>query len=446
METVKKVLAVLLSTGVVAGSAEAQASPRRVEIVVPDRPIAVLPELALIEPHPAVDPTNPRHILIGAIAATPGDRGGRWTCVVLTSFDRGSSWTHKDLEVNRCIDPWVVFTEGAVLATAIELGRDGAAAFRLLGRRSEDGGRTWDDTSIVVGAPHDHPIIVRARDGSLLLTSRRDRRSPSGRPRHAIYLGRSHDGGRTFEDVAEIITSNVAQNATGLAEVEDSLLVLSYWDFARDVDGFDRRGALARGRSWVLRSRDGGRTFSEPFLVTDECASGGPSGAFPGYPFLTSAPEGGRFSGRLYHVCVRPELDGVVLSHSTDGGERWSDPVRVDGAPVANHTRTPMAAVNNAGVVGVAWYDRRHHSEQRCQHMYFTASTDGGHSVIEPRRVSEVESCPEGPGNDWVANSWPIGGDYSSLVAGPDDAFYLIWSDSRTGRFALRLAVLTVVQ
>lgn len=62
----------------------------------------------------------------------------------------------------------------------------------------------WRGSTNVLGAPHDHPIIVRARDGSLLLTSRRDRRSPTGRPRHAIYLGRSPDGGQTFEDVAEL--------------------------------------------------------------------------------------------------------------------------------------------------------------------------------------------------------------------------------------------------
>ena len=103
-----------------------------------------------------------------------------------------------------------------------------------------------------------------------------------------------------------------------------------------------------------------------------------------------------------------------------------------------------MLAVNPDGVVGIAWYDRRINPHAACQHTYFTASLDGGRSVLPPVRLSQAESCLEGPGNAWVANSWPMGGDYGSLVIDGDGRFHIVWADSRSGRSALRRAVVSV--
>ena len=414
-----------------------------VEIVVPDRPIPVLAELALVEPYPAVDPADPDHVVVGAIAASAEGREGRWTCVALTTFDAGTSWSTVDLDIDRCIDPWVVFDDAAVIATGIELGRGDRPRFALIARRSEDGGASWPHPAVTWGEPHDHPVIIRSGSGSLMMASRQDAMSASGRPRHTLHIGASTDGGRTMSRIARLTTSNLAQNATGIAQLDDSTVVVSYWDYQRDADGFEGEGVLARGRAWAIRSTDGGRSFSEPLFVTDECESGS-TGLFPGYPQMVSAPQESPFGGALFHVCAAPGLNGVALASSSDRGERWSEPILLGARSRGAIARTPMAAVTADGTLGIAWYGAEPRPSGHCQHVYFAASEDGGRTTSEPIRVSQAESCPGAADNGWISNSWPMGGDYGSLVARPDGSFLLVWADSREGRFGLRFAILRV--
>jgi len=422
------------------GSEQDIAAAGAIRIVVPDHPVeAGGPELPLVEPRPAVNPDDPDHLVVGTIVAAP-DRRGPWHCAALTSFDGGDTWSRSELGVERCIDPWVEFTPEGVLVTAIEIGGEDRG-FRLLGFRSSDGGRTWTDAPVPYGDAFDHEVLTVDPDGRMFMAARRDRSRASGRPRHTLWIARSDDGGRSFRELAELEPSTLSLSPTGVA-VDGDTIVAGFRDSQRDVDGFRGEGMLARARSWVVRSEDGGTTFSPPMLVTDACASG-IEGAFPGYPYLDGDP-----GGRLYHVCVRPGLDGIALTRSVDGGERWAHPVRVDGGPGDSHVRTPMLAVGEAGpggvpaVAGIAWFDRR--DDPGCQRLWFTASTDGGESVLEPVEVSTEPSCPARGDNGRVAESWSMGGDYSSLAAGPDGRFHVVWADSRSGRFRLRHAVLQV--
>lgn len=419
---------------------------QRIRIVMEGAVDAGTPALPLVEPHVRVDPADPDHVVVGAIVAAP-DRAGPWHCAALTSFDRGGSWTRTDFGMERCIDPWVTFPGGdSVMVTGIELlsGVEGGDRFRLVAFHSGDGGRRWTAEPSVLGRSFDHPALLADGEGTVWLASRRMRETGSGHPRHTVYLGRSLDGGRAFDDLVEVRPSNLALIVTGLERLSDGTIVVGYADSQRNVDGFQGAGMLARSRAWVLRSAQG-RTVSEPLFVTDECASGVES-AFPGYAILVAdTARASSYRDRLYHACVRPGLDGIAVARSSDGGDIWSDPVRAAGAaPGEGHARTPMLAVSRAGVVGAAWYDRSHDPDRACQHTWFTASTDGGASFAEPVRITDVESCPEGAGNGRVARSWPMGGDYSSLTAAPDGSFRLVWADSRSGRFRLRTARIEV--
>lgn len=410
------------------------------------------PEFPLTEPFLAVNPSDPAHLIVGAIVA-PASDGAPWRCAVLASFDDGVTWQRVDFDMERCIDPWVVFTTaGDVQFVGIELlrGVDGDARFHLVSFRSQDGGLTWSGAPTSLGRAHEHAMLAVDRSrprGAVYLTSRRMRRTPAGEPRHTVYVARSRDEGRTFTSLAELRPSNLALNPTGLGFLTDGTLVISFYDFQRNVDGFKERGMLANARAWIYRSEDGGESFSAPVLIAEECASG-VEGSFPGYPFLAVDTSAGAYRDRLYHVCVRPGYDGVAFSYSADGGERWSNPLsvdrQVDGGPA--HVRTPMLAVNDAGIVGVAWYDRRHDPDRQCQDLYFTASRDGGATFAQPVRISTATSCPNVQGNGRAARSWPAGGDYSSLATGADGRFHVIWADSRSGRFALRHAAIRVTE
>jgi hypothetical protein len=408
------------------------------------------PSSPLTEPFLAVDPVSASHLVVGTIVA-PTAADSPWHCATFASFDAGVSWTRHDFAMERCIDPWVLFTgDGAVVFIGIELSHDveGDGRFHLVAFRSNDGGLTWTDQPVSLGRGYEHAMLFANRVGSskiVYLTSRRMRRTPNNQPRHTVYLASSADGGRGFRRLAELRPSNAALNPTGLGVLGDGTLALSYFDFQRNVDGLNREGMLSRSRAWLYRSIDGGQTFSEPLLITDECASG-VEGSFPGYPSFALDASNGPFRNRLYHACVRPGFEGVALTHSTDLGETWGDPIRADastsdGTP---HVRTAMLAVNDDGVVGIAWYDRRHDPDRMCQDFYFTASVDGGVTVIPPKRISTETSCPDAPGNGRAGRSWPAGGDYSSVAAAGDGLFHLVWADSRGGRFALRHSVVRV--
>lgn len=393
----------------------------------------------LVEPHLAVSPDDPQHLIVGAIVVD-GDRDP-WHCTALTSVDGGRSWARVDLPaLDRCIDPWVVaLGNGRMQVSGIEIRRDAETPerFRLLAFRSTDGGRSWNESPDTLGLGFDHPILVPSRDDGTLLASRRNALSDDGRVRHRLSVGRvSWDSSdKRFRENASLMPAVAAMTASGVASLSDSVLVVSYWDYQRDVDGFGSQGMLERARAWVVRSEDGGASFGPPHLVGDHCASGGPEGAFPGYPVMTGGAPGGS-PGRLYHACVRPGLDGIAVSISEDGGRRWSDPIRVDGG--SRHVRTPMLSVNADGVVAVAWYDRRLSSDETCQDVYLTVSVDEGRSFGPPQRVTTETSCPDVPGNEGVVGSWPMGGDYGALAAAPDGTFHLVWADSRGGAFELR--------
>ena len=106
--------------------------------------------------------------------------------------------------------------------------------------------------------------------------------------------------------------------------------------------------------------------------------------------------------------------------------------------------QTPSVAVNGEGVVGVTWYERRKEAGGECQHVYFTASLDGGKTFLPEVRVSSAPSCPATPRNGRAGTRWPAGGDYSGLVAAADGTFHVLWADSRDGIYRLRTAPITV--
>jgi len=129
-----------------------------------------------------------------------------------------------------------------------------------------------------------------------------------------------------------------------------------------------------------------------------------------------------------------------------------------------------MVAVNRDGVLGVTWFDTRNAPNQDNQHydQYFSASLDGGDTFSQPVRVSSATSSPFGKGNVrmqasfWktgitheddarlsflsAAARWPAGGDYLGLAADRDGVFHPFWADARTGTFQLQTAAVTVVK
>lgn len=386
-------------------------------------------ERPLVEPQVVAHPKDPRHLIAVAIVSSEPPHQPQADCAAFTSFDGGQTWAQHNFGISNCGDPWVALREDG---SALFAGLAPRGEIRLL--RSSDGGRTWVAVPIDLGRGHDHETMAvdataGPRAGSIYLVSGRLQRSTTGRPLPSVFATRTADGGKTFTPPVNVVTSNLNSNTLTPGVLSDGTLVVPYTDFQSNADDFKAAGMLERKRVWVITSADGAHTFSQPMFVSEACT---------GFASLAVDASSGPSRDRLYLTCTNRDRNTIFVHNSSDRGERWSAPVRADSAAgEVIFRRTPSIAVNKDGVVAVTWYERRKEATRECQHIYFTASLDGGKTFLPEARVSLAPSCPDTPRNGGSAKRWPAGGDYSGLAAAADGSFHVLWSDSRNGIYQL---------
>lgn len=393
---------------------------------------------SLVEPHLAIHPGDPAHMLVGAIAVSADLT--ETDCVSFASMDGGERWTRHDFGLASCGDPWgVVLDDGTAILTVLGARTGGPAdpglQAELLVYRSADGGRTWPDGPTSLGAGHDHQTVavhrVEGRDGPMFIVSVRTvgRPDPEGFA-DAVFVARSQDRGHTFVTFHHLPTG-LAHNTQEPVVLADGTLLIPFSDYGRRTpDGQARLGAQ---RDWILRSDDGGESVSPPYLITDGCGRS--------WSELSHDDSRGPNRGRIYQACNDADYERILVVRSDDGLS-WHDPVVVNqGSGRRPYARTPALAVGAGGEVGVSFSDGRGSGSFmhvfRCQRTYFTASIDGGDSWIPEVAVSGEASCPVAPETGMAGMRFPSGGDYQGLAALPNGMFRLVWSDARSGRFEL---------
>jgi len=381
------------------------------------------PTLPLAESHLSTNPTKPNHLLVGVIQIDSRN-GNQLTCAAWVSFDSGERWTRHVFPVRGCGDPWsAILPDGSAIMVMLG-GLVSDPDSNLFLFRSSDGGRTWPDTPIGLGGRHDHPMVV-AQGNQVYVVSEAGARNSTNQDRSTVSVAHSQDGGKSFTQPTRVIASNLSYEAEGPTLLSDGMLVVAFFDHHRH--GASKR--LARPREWLLRSNDQGRTFSEPLLISESC------GGYQGWSSMVAD-----INDRLFWVCISAQFNAVVVQHSDDRGESWSEPLRLNRSAVAD-SHTPSIAINKDGVIGVSWYERH---DKDCLDTYFTASLDSGKTFLPEVKVSNATSCPNTPQNKGAFQWFDAGGDYSGLAATSDGIFHLVWSDARTGIYQLRTATVRV--
>ena len=85
----------------------------------------------------------------------------------------------------------------------------------------------------------------------------------------------------------------------------------------------------------------------------------------------------------------------VFMVRSTDGGNSWSDALRINDDPVGNGKQQFMSWMNVdpiTGSVNIIYYDRRDHNDWNTD-VYLARSTDGG-VTFENKKISEEPFVP----------------------------------------------------
>jgi hypothetical protein len=230
----------------------------------------------------------------------------------------------------------------------------------------------------------------------------------------SIRVSVSRDGGRSFAPAIHVAPNNLIHLAEKPVVLSNGTLVLSFVDAGWWRNGTARPGFFRHRRSWIVRSTDGGESYSPPHFITDAC------GQPPHFQqsFLAVDPSAA-FRDRLYFACRRAGGGPIVVAHSSDSGSHWSDPIPVsteaDDSTVA---RVVAMTVNSEGVLAVAWMVGR--PAMPCHELWFTASVDGGLSFLRPEQIS-APAC--------ASAAWSTSGDYFGLSSSPSGGFHLLWGE-----------------
>jgi len=418
----------------------------------------------------AINPRDPRNLIAASMVF--GERGG---VAAYVSQDGGTTWvraTHgaQSDRVFEGLDPAVAFDpEGTAYLLTLS---DDVAVWK-----SADGGRSWGERVVVSGSG-DRPFIGCDRSGQQPL---RGRIYVSGKRSITVFGHRAVDWHPELDMIAVATSRDGAASfgfprlflpapekellnlVSDLLVAPDGRLILALQTFSRDLD---LRAPLLNGSYSTIVSLDGGRSFSEPRPLADFRTFGhareGKSLFGLGGGRLAMDTSQGPTKGRLYCAWL-DVIDGyfqVMAAASADGGKNWSRPVRVNDNQEAVDQSNPAITVNDEGVVGISWNDRRGDPSDRCYQLFFAASADGGASFSPNLKVDDRFTCPIGqppnpnageglkadPSVDPVNSEYRFknGGDTQGIVGIPGGGFHLAWINGGTGEMQLWSTVVVV--
>jgi hypothetical protein len=420
-----------------------------------------------LQPVVDVDPDDPQHLIACSHLLTE-EPEKTFHGVVYVSFDGGKTWLESLRPEGEGLHPACAFGRGR-LAYVVTLGRSdclpGMCTYNNLEiYRSTDGGRKWSKSSGFFHAD-DHPYIsvdrVRQTRRDVIyvstlvgampfddLTANANWPAlvPSG---FAVYI--SDDEGKSFSAPVSAYSSGghgvpILGSSCIMA---DGTYVLMFPELMKASSEFDDH-EKANHNAWikVVTSHNGGKTLEHASVVaaTNWGLDRGTSSSLQ--QGIAADVSSSPFRNRLYVVWQARQLTRhrIWLSHSDDVGKTWSTPVSIDDAPPeasgGPNDFMPAVAVNNVGVVGITWYDRRENPDGLGWYARFAASLDGGDTFLPSVRVSTApmsfshrhQATYTGRFSDTVSDEPSSAVDYSTgFAAGPDGVFRAAWTDNRTG-------------
>ena len=395
------------------------------------------------EPTIAVNPADPDNLIAGWMHSATLS-----TVEILVAFsnNRGLNWSnpislgHVDTIYTASADVSVAFDwNGTAHLTYIEIEPDPAGnvdcefqinSAEVLHRRSDDGGTTWSDPVRVVHSADttdfsiDRPWVVvdrsgGASDGALyVVTISYYCNNPA--PQH-IHIRRSIDQGATWSAAVQV--DDTVYSTGPFSDLPFPAVVGiggdgTVWIVYPSI-GSTACGGGASVCLLAATSVDGAQTFTR-----SKVADVTPAGA-RGYPLwqtlaadLTRPGRAGVFwpDGGL-----DPNGSDLLFTLTTDGGQTWSAPERVNDNPSGQGIGVgqPWAAAGTDGTLAVLWRDRRAAGPgaQVPFEAYMAVSPDGGDTFLpnqkrsdQPSPYSPVPCCNTFLGltveDGWVHANW----------------------------------------
>ncbi|HZT71300.1 MAG TPA: sialidase family protein [Terriglobia bacterium] len=381
------------------------------------------------EPSVAVNPLNPKQVVLayqtGARVAYSEDAGENWQIAANTVPRNYAVSGDVSVAYDNQGHAFLCYIAFDKLGTEEYWGHN-ATRNGIFVRRSLDGGRTWQNPAAVIEHPtqpgipfEDKPYIVADNTKGPYAGNLYVGWTQFTLTQSVILFSRSVDDGVTWSKPIRISTK------AGLPRDDNGA-----------VEGFTGAvgpdGTLyvvwADGTHVVFTySRDGGRTFAPSrgiipiappyFHITNVDRT-------DGFPVISIDPRGGKGAGLLY-VTWSDYRNGdvdVFCSTSADHGRTWAPAVRVNSDPIHNGADQFfqwLAVDPVTGAANLIFYDRRDDSENRNAVVVLARSTDHGRTFDNYLWMGE----PFDPNNDFI-------GDYTGIAA-YGGRIYGVWTEER---------------
>lgn len=332
------------------------------------------------------------------------------------SSDSGASWQRGTLSSSFGVwgDPIIdVDANGDFYYFHLSNPASGNWIDRIVCQKSTNNGVSWNNGSYAglngTKAQDKHSTVIDRNDGTIYMTWTQFDVYGSGNSNHKskIMFSKSTDGGASWTPAQQINiingdcidSDNTVEGAVPALGPNGELYV-----------------AWAGPNGLVFnKSLDGGDTWLDTEIDIDPMPTGwdynisGISRA-NGLPFTRCDLSGGDYNGTIY-VNWTDQRNGsndtdVWLAKSTDGGDTWSSPMRVNDDGVGNQQFfTSMDIDQTNGNLFFVFYDRRETSGNLTD-VYLAYSTDGGDTFTNTK-ISETSFNP---------NSGVFFGDYTFIT------------------------------
>lgn len=394
------------------------------------------------EPFLVVNPNNPQHIVTAWMSWI--DFANQFQIKTRTSFDGGQTWSNPALLPHTVsgyssADPTLDFNQnGDVFAAYIDFtGTTPPVTGGIFLCHSTDGGLSWGTPREVVNTsfdgtkwPIDRPWLAVDRSpgptgGNIYVTSMNlNRTNAPFNP----YVSVSTDTGITFTTTYLDTTGYLAGSLNPLpmpspAITANGNLHAIYPSYVVAQSPFIQ--------NFLATSTDGGQTFSHQTQYTFT----NPSNLSP-YPsakkagILIAHPTDPNHLATVFLTAWNGDLD-VFFMESTDGGNTWSTPERVNDDPVGNNRMQDLlwADFDSDGDIIVGWRDRRNGSDSTyaadseiwAAYRHRDSSQFAANFPVTTQVVA-YDSILENAGNDFMG------------ICLDNDTLSAVWGDVRNGK------------